>query len=90
MKAEDLRAMQAPFKALYREVPEKATITLKAKGALGGDPGPPQGLGGRNRLGDGERGAFVREFDVPEDHRVAPSDQPAMRARMSAVWVPSQ
>ena len=37
MKADDLREMQAPFKALYREVPEKATITLKAKGALGGD-----------------------------------------------------
>ncbi|HYM02430.1 MAG TPA: OsmC family protein [Stellaceae bacterium] len=29
--------MQAPFKALYREVPEKAVITLKAKGELGGD-----------------------------------------------------
>ncbi|HEV2549059.1 MAG TPA: OsmC family protein [Stellaceae bacterium] len=37
MKADELREMQAPFKALYREVPEKATITLKAKGALGGD-----------------------------------------------------
>jgi len=37
MKADDLREMQAPFKALYREVPEKATITLKAKGELGGD-----------------------------------------------------
>ena len=37
MKADDLRRMQAPFKALYREVPEKATITLKAKGELGGD-----------------------------------------------------
>jgi uncharacterized OsmC-like protein len=35
MKADDLRKMQAPFKALYREVPEKATITLKAKGELG-------------------------------------------------------
>jgi uncharacterized OsmC-like protein len=35
MKAEQLRAQQAPFKALYREVPEKALITLKAKGALG-------------------------------------------------------
>jgi uncharacterized OsmC-like protein len=37
MKADELREMQAPFKALYREVPEKATITLKAKGELGGD-----------------------------------------------------
>ena len=35
MKADDLRRMQAPFKSLYREVPEKATITLKAKGELG-------------------------------------------------------
>jgi uncharacterized OsmC-like protein len=35
MKADDLRRMQAPFKALYREVPEKATITLKATGELG-------------------------------------------------------
>jgi len=35
MKADELREMQAPFKALYREVPEKAVITLKAKGELG-------------------------------------------------------
>ncbi len=35
MKAEELRELQAPFKALYREVPEKAVITLKAKGSLG-------------------------------------------------------
>jgi uncharacterized OsmC-like protein len=35
MKADELRAMQAPFKALYREVPEKAVITLRAKGELG-------------------------------------------------------
>ena len=35
MKAEELREMQAPFKALYREVPEKAVITLKATGQLG-------------------------------------------------------
>ncbi len=35
MKADELRELQAPFKALYREVPEKAVITLKAKGALG-------------------------------------------------------
>src|SRR5579864_1302134 len=37
MKAEELRGMQAPFKALYRDVPEKATITLKAKGELGSE-----------------------------------------------------
>src|SRR5260221_12494202 len=37
MKAEMLREMQAPFKALYREVPEKAVITLKAKGRLGSE-----------------------------------------------------
>jgi uncharacterized OsmC-like protein len=35
MKAEDLREMQAPFKALYRETPEKAVITLKASGQIG-------------------------------------------------------
>jgi uncharacterized OsmC-like protein len=35
MKAEELRAQQAPFKALYRETPDKAVITLKARGALG-------------------------------------------------------
>ena len=27
MKAETLREMQAPFKALYKEVPEKAVLT---------------------------------------------------------------
>jgi uncharacterized OsmC-like protein len=37
MKSDELREMQAPFKALYRDVPGKATITLKAKGELGGD-----------------------------------------------------
>jgi uncharacterized OsmC-like protein len=37
MKAEDLREMQAPFKKLYREVPEKAVITLKAKGEIGSE-----------------------------------------------------
>ena len=37
MKAEELREMQAPFKALYREIPEKAIITLKAKGELGSE-----------------------------------------------------
>jgi uncharacterized OsmC-like protein len=29
--------MQAPFKSLYRELPEKAVITLKAKGRLGSE-----------------------------------------------------
>ena len=37
MKAEDLRAIQAPFKARYREAPEAAVITLKAQGSLDGD-----------------------------------------------------
>jgi uncharacterized OsmC-like protein len=37
MKADDLRALQAPLKALYREVPEKAIITLKAQGEIGGE-----------------------------------------------------
>ena len=37
MKSEQLREIQAPLKALYREVPEKAVITLKAKGALGAE-----------------------------------------------------
>src|SRR5580658_438467 len=37
MKAEDLRETQAPLKALYRELPEKAVITLKAQGELGSE-----------------------------------------------------
>jgi uncharacterized OsmC-like protein len=37
MKADTLREMQAPFKALYKEVPEKAVITLTAKGQLGSE-----------------------------------------------------
>jgi uncharacterized OsmC-like protein len=37
MKADELRALQAPLKALYREVPEKAIITLKAQGEVGGE-----------------------------------------------------
>jgi uncharacterized OsmC-like protein len=37
MKADELRALQAPLKALYREVPEKAIITLKAQGDIGGE-----------------------------------------------------
>lgn len=35
MKAEDLRALQAPLKEQYREYPEAALITLKAEGRLG-------------------------------------------------------
>jgi uncharacterized OsmC-like protein len=35
MKAEELRALQAPLKARYREAPDKAGITLRAKGTLG-------------------------------------------------------
>ncbi len=37
MKGDDLRQMQAPFKANYRENPEKAVITLKAKGEVGSE-----------------------------------------------------
>jgi hypothetical protein len=35
MDAEALRSTQAPLKARYREVPEAAFITLRAKGRLG-------------------------------------------------------
>lgn len=35
MKAEDLRALQAPLKERYREEPRAALITLKAQGQLG-------------------------------------------------------
>ncbi|HZB91723.1 MAG TPA: OsmC family protein [Stellaceae bacterium] len=35
MKAEELRALQAPLKARYRETPEQAVVTLRARGALG-------------------------------------------------------
>ena len=35
MKAEDLRALQAPLKERYRAEPEVARITLKAQGRLG-------------------------------------------------------
>jgi uncharacterized OsmC-like protein len=37
MNAEQLREMQAPLKALYREAPEKAVVTLKAKGQIGSE-----------------------------------------------------
>jgi hypothetical protein len=34
MKSDKLRNIQAPLKALYRERPEVALITLKAQGRL--------------------------------------------------------
>ncbi len=35
MQAEDLKALQAPFKERYRSEPDAALITLKAEGQLG-------------------------------------------------------
>ena len=35
MKSEELRALQAPLKERYREQPEAALITLKARGRMG-------------------------------------------------------
>lgn len=35
MKSEELRRLQAPFKARYREEPEAATIVLSASGRIG-------------------------------------------------------
>lgn len=35
MNAEELKQLQAPFKAKYRETPEAAVITLRAAGRLG-------------------------------------------------------
>lgn len=35
MKAEDLKALQAPLKSAYRENPQSAVITLDAEGVLG-------------------------------------------------------
>ncbi|HTZ80291.1 MAG TPA: OsmC family protein [Stellaceae bacterium] len=37
MRADDLRALQAPLKQRYRDNPEAAVITLKAKGELGSE-----------------------------------------------------
>ncbi|MFC0283186.1 OsmC family protein [Camelimonas abortus] len=34
MDAQELRALQAPLKARYKETPEAATITLKAQGSI--------------------------------------------------------
>jgi uncharacterized OsmC-like protein len=36
MDADDLRALQAPFKERYRADPEAAVVTLRAAGAIGG------------------------------------------------------
>ena len=35
MKSDDLRALQAPLKDRYKQAPEAALITLRAKGHLG-------------------------------------------------------
>ena len=35
MRAEELKALQAPFKERYREDPGAAVVTLKAEGAIG-------------------------------------------------------
>jgi uncharacterized OsmC-like protein len=35
MNTEELRAMQAPLKDRYRQVPEAALVTLRAKGSVG-------------------------------------------------------
>ena len=37
MKADELRALQAPYKEHYKEAPEAAVITLRAEGNLGGE-----------------------------------------------------
>jgi uncharacterized OsmC-like protein len=37
MDAQDLRDIQAPFKARYANEPEAAVITLRAEGTIGGD-----------------------------------------------------
>jgi uncharacterized OsmC-like protein len=37
MNADELRALQAPLKARYREDPAAAVVTLKATGAVGGE-----------------------------------------------------
>ena len=35
MKAEELRALQAPLKDAYKDAPEKAVVTLNAEGRIG-------------------------------------------------------
>ena len=37
MKADELRALQAPYKERYKEAPEAAVITLRAEGVLDGE-----------------------------------------------------
>lgn len=37
MKADELRALQAPLKARYRDEPEAAVVTLKAEGDISGE-----------------------------------------------------
>ena len=37
MNADELRSLQAPLKAQYREHPETALVTLRAKGRIGGN-----------------------------------------------------
>src|SRR4051812_18767315 len=37
MNAEDLRALQAPLKARYKEDPDSALVTLRASGTLGAE-----------------------------------------------------
>jgi len=37
MRADELRALQSPLKQRYRDTPEAAVITLKAKGELGSE-----------------------------------------------------
>src|SRR6266853_1391211 len=37
MKRDELRAMQAPLKTLYREDPRAAVVTLRAEGVLGSE-----------------------------------------------------
>jgi uncharacterized OsmC-like protein len=36
MEAQDLRALQAPLKQLYKDDPSRATVTLRASGSLSG------------------------------------------------------
>lgn len=37
MKADELRSLQTPLKARYREMPKAANVTLSAEGRLGGE-----------------------------------------------------
>jgi len=37
MNADDLRSLQAPLKAQYRDAPDTAVVTLRAEGSLAGD-----------------------------------------------------